>query len=323
MDFRQTCLQIQEQSMRANRIGIVLHKNPDGDTLGSGTAIYHWLKQKEKDVFLFCVDAPEPGLCFIPGSTDVQTDPTLILNEKADLLIAVDGASPDYNGLEKLLAQTNRKPTIINIDHHQTNKGYGDLNLVIPDADATADIVARMLIELDVPLTPDIATCCLTGILTDTSHFSNAATTKTGMETAGHLIKAGARMTQINRKILQTKTLSTLRLWGRALDHLQHVPEKQMVVTYITQEDLKACDANEESTAGISNFLNETCGSADIILVFTEQKDGTLKGSLRSIKTDVAAIAKKLGGGGHIRAAGFSVNGKIEKTKKGFRIKTV
>jgi len=132
------------------------------------------------------------------------------------------------------------------------------------------------------------------------------------MEAASTCFASGARHTDILKNLVRNKSVSSLKLWGKALERLRHVPEYDLAVTWFKYEDVDGIPGSDEAVEGISNFLSSACSGADTMLVLREKKDGLVKGSLRSIKRDISRFAQQLGGGGHKRASGFAVQGKIE-----------
>ena len=162
-----------------------------------------------------------------------------------------------------------------------------------------------------------MSTALLTGIITDTGNFTNSATTPSAMLVASELLRTGGNLNVINQNTVYNQTLGSLKLWGTALSRLTRHDDQNITYTYITQKDLMECDVNDNETEGIANFLNNLDGG-NISMILKETKDGQIKGSLRttSDQHDVSSMAKQLGGGGHKKAAGFTVGGTIEEILK-------
>lgn len=301
----------------AKKILLVADGSPDGDSLGSSSGFLNWLLREGKTAQAFCA-APIPrSFSFLNGIHLFRND-AATFKEEWDLIITFDAGDLRHCGVEQLLPQIKTPYTLVNIDHHATNARYGQLNLVYTDACSTCEVVYRFLTAEEIALDPAIATSLLTGVLTDTSSFSNAATTSPGMDAASVLTAAGARTNEIYHHILQNKTVDGLRLWGLALSRLKYNKTYNMVTTYFFAKDLEG--APEEAVEGVSNFLNASCGEADTMLVLREFSNGTIKGSMRSAKRDISKVAKLLGGGGHKKAAGFTINGHLEETENGVRV---
>ena len=160
-------------------------------------------------------------------------------------------------------------------------------------------------------LTSDIATLLLTGLITDTRSFQNPNTTPRSMEIAAELLDMGARQQEIIQFIYKTKPLSTLKIWGRALNNIQVNKKEHIVWSTINRDDLAEMEASSKETHGIIDDLLTTIPGADIYILFTEIEEGKLKASMRSSEDkDASLISSDLfGGGGHARAAGFRREG--------------
>ncbi len=295
----------------AERVLLVADGKPDGDSIGSTTAMYSWLKREDKPVTAFCANPVPQTLLYLDGAHDVTSDPA-IFKQPFDLVITFDASDVRHAGIENLLPQLPTPYQLVVIDHHATNTKYGHLNAIWTDACSTAELVYQFFMLLGISIDSKMATSLLTGILTDTSCFSNAGTTSQGMEAAGHLCALGARHPEILRQLVLNKSMPTLKLWGLALSRLCYNEHFNLTSTYFLLEDLKEVpEATEEAMEGLSNFLNAVSGGSDTILVLREMPNRTIKGSLRSIRRDISKLAKFLGGGGHKKASGFTIHGRI------------
>jgi phosphoesterase RecJ-like protein len=295
---------------KSQRILVVGDGRPDGDSLGASTAMYMWLKREGKTTRLFCVAPTPAGFSFLDGLAEQTNDPA-VFDEPWDVVVTLDTGGLKHCGIDEHLKRIPVKPIIVDIDHHATNELFGDINLVDITACSTCEMVYRFFEFNNVSLDHKIATSLLTGLCTDTSHFSNSATNVKGMEAASVCFANGARHMDILRGVVRNKTVDGLKLWGTALERLHHVPELDMAVTYFTLEDVDGSPEGEEAIAGVSNFLNASLANIDIVLVLREKADGNVKASMRSYKRDISLICQKLGGGGHKKAAGFTVPGRI------------
>lgn len=311
--------QFKERLDKAKKILLVVHKKPDGDTLGSACALAGYLIKLGIDFKIFSASPMPSDFEFLPF-TDYITGDTNAWSEELDLIIILDSSNLKYAGVDEEISRLNPKPFLINVDHHASNSLFGDLNIVKTDAASTTEIIYSFFRDLHIPLDADIATCLLNGMMTDTMTFHNAATTASVIEASSRLLAHGAKFRDISRHIFFNKNLAVLKLWGKALANLSADNPWNIAVTFITQEDLKEAGLEENESTGLANFLNTL--DARAVMVLTEQSDGTLKGSLRTTRenVDVMSLAKFFGGGGHKKAAGFTINGKIEKTANGFRI---
>ncbi len=319
MDLTHGYKRLKDLLEKSQRMLVVAHKKPDGDTLGSTTALHLWLKRMGKDVTLFCNDKPNKNFFHLASYDDYATDPKTF-EVAYDVVAVLDSGDLPYAGVDELMKRLPGKPTLVNIDHHATNKNFGDLNVVSSQASSTCEVLFGFFQANGEFVDPEMATALLTGIFTDTSHFSNAATSDSVMDIAGKLVAHGADTAGITRGILQNKEVPLLKLWGIALSRLRHNPKYDLAYTYLFPRDAQSVGIAPQTTEGLINFLAAVCGSADAIMVLQDLGNGTIKGSFRSVKRNVAEVAKLLGGGGHVKASGFAVNGSLEETQNGVRV---
>ncbi|MFA6588695.1 MAG: bifunctional oligoribonuclease/PAP phosphatase NrnA [Patescibacteria group bacterium] len=322
-DKLQTFETIKKAIDQAEEILLIAHQKPDGDTLGANLAMANWLRDIGKHFHFYCLHPVPQHLRYLPLWEHLLYTDEEIIRIPFDLVIFIDSSSLSYSGVGHLLEKIKGEPIIINIDHHPTNPGFGKINLVEPTASSASELVYQFFDSQQIQITKDMATCILTGILTDTGGFSNLGTTQSSMEIAGKLLGLGAKFRTITNFTVRNKTVNTLKLWGRALDRLTRHADG-VVSTVLTQTDLTECEATDEDLEGISNFLN-ALQDAKIIMVLKEDSSGFVKVSLRTTHedVDVSELAQKFGGGGHKKAAGFSVPGKLIHTPTGWRIESV
>lgn len=319
-EFYPVFQKIKDEIAKNKEVLVIAHKNPDGDALGSLLGLRYFLQVNRIGYKLFCASPVPEYLKFLPHAEEIKSDESIVLNKEYSLIIIVDSGDLEYAGVAGLFRQIKGLPIVINIDHHPTNRQYGHFNLVNPQASSTSEIIYHLLdyFRLDIP--KDTATSLLTGILTDTGSFSNLGTTPSSMEAASRLMAYGAKVKDIINYTFHNKSLSQLQLWGRALARLKEDKETGIVTTVLTKKDFDELGL-EESSEGIANFLNNV-ESAKAIIVLTEKGDGVIKASMRTTHSDVdvSKIAKFFGGGGHKKAAGFSLKGKLVETEKGWKV---
>lgn len=306
---------------QSHNILVVSHRKPDGDTLGSAGAWLVYLKEKNKQATGFCVDQIPTNLKFLLPQLPYRHDLETLNLSHYDLVIIVDCGSKSQTGIESLLINRPAKTMVINIDHHYTNDNYGDINLVRHDASSTSEIVYQLFRSQNINISKDMTNCLLTGILTDTTYFSNAATTIESIRAASHLLNQGAKIKQITDHVWRNKDIASLKLWGKVFDRLIYNTKYQIAIAIITQEDVKMEKLPDDALEGLSNFLT-SISEAKIIMVLTQTDNNTIKGSLRTTheEIDVARLAGQFGGGGHRKAAGFTVKGKIQLFKDKWQI---
>lgn len=234
-----------------------------------------------------------------------------------DLIVVVDTADTAllgsvYSDHVDLFTQL----PVLNVDHHISNTRYGQLQLIDPTAASATEVLYNWFLsnpDWTPHITPDMATLLLTGLITDTRSFQNPNTTPRSLEVAAELLEKGARQQEIIQHIYKTKPLSTLKIWGRALNRIQMDAVAGIVWSAISREDLQEMGATSKETHGILDELISTIPNADIHVLFTEMEDasGTIKGSMRSSAAiDCSRLAAEcFGGGGHPRASGFRIKG--------------
>lgn len=302
---------------KSDKILLFAHSRPDSDTIGSNLALYYYLKEIGKDVSVACFDEM-PEYLKIFAHYDLVHPDNLEL-QKFDSAIAMDSVE---RGFDKVRDKFTSHQVVVLIDHHPDIKEDGDLNIM----DATYSSVSEIIFDFfefhNLKITSQMATLLLMGILGDTGNLQHSNTTPKVMHTVAKLLNRGASVSKISKMIFSNNRLSTLRLWGRALEKARINPDNKMISTVITKKDLEECQASYDDTAEIASILN-TVPETTFSLVLSERDDGIIKGSLRSEKykgVDVSEVAHQFGGGGHKLASGFEIKGKIVEGKEGWKI---
>lgn len=293
----------------ARNIFLTSHKNCP-DATGSVCALIDFLNSRGKNVYSYLTEPVLKNLRYIPWSRDIRTEIPALAN--FDLFLVVDASDLKQTGIPEELARIrleNPRYSLINIDHHKTNDHFGHINIVDTDASSTCEMLHGFFEETVSFVNPSAAECLLTGIVGDTGNFTNGATTKKSLRIAANLISHGANIFQIIQNIVSTEaSINTLRLWGKIFERLTYNKKYDIAVSYVLQKDLTECSASEEAVGIVSNLLNYINGIKAGILL-KETREGTFKVSMRSTNeaVDLAILASAAGGGGHKKAAGFSV----------------
>ena len=291
---------------RAETALLIPHKNPDGDTIGSAFGLYHTLIRMGKKPTVACVDEPSPVFKFIPG---IETVKVGVEHIDYDVVVIVDAGATHLTGVNELHPQLfDKSREVINIDHHPSNDFYGKYNVVVPTAASTTMVIYQILTDLDLPLDRNAATALLTGIYTDTGSFIHSNTDSEALRIAARLLAKGANLRGISKDIFNTTKISTMRLWGRVLKNTYQTPDG-VTMSVVTQKDFEECGATYDEMTGVVDYVNSVPNSAYSVIL--TEKQGAVKGSLRTLSdhVDVARIASDYGGGGHTKAAGFTVKG--------------
>lgn len=298
-----------EEMKKSVKIAILTHRNADGDTLGAALALSDFFEMNGQQVSLFNPGNISSVFDFMNGVKNIskEFDPS-----EYDLVIAVDCAASYMTGFTdtfpELFQQTQ---SFINIDHHHfTNDNFGTHNLVI-DSPSTTCIIFQLFQNYQIPITSNMATNLLMGLLGDTGSFMHSNTTSQAYRIASQLLARGAQLSSITREVFLKKDIKTLRVWGMILENFT-LDEDGVVVVAVTEDDLKKFHATHEDISGVIDYLN-SIQEAEYCLILTE-KGKNVKGSLRTQKdVDVSQIAAKFGGGGHKKASGFVIPGKLKK----------
>ncbi|MDI6872911.1 DHH family phosphoesterase [Candidatus Solincola sp.] len=280
------------------------HVNPDGDGLGSLLGLTLVLRALSKEVYS-ALPRPEqfpPQYLFLPGRDSLCSPEEL--PESADLFIALDCSNPER--LEGLRSRAEAAGLLVNVDHHEDNSLFGDIDLVDPKASSTSELVYRLMRSGDWELTPEVATCLYTGLVTDTGRFQHRNTGPGALAVASELAAAGANLALISREVYESQSLSYTRLVGRALERAEVLEDLGLVYSYITQRDLKETGASLPETEDLIDHLRAVRGTR-VAALFKELEDGKVRVSLRSRDgAEVGPVARALGGGGHASAAGYT-----------------
>jgi phosphoesterase RecJ-like protein len=293
---------------KANRVLVIAHVDPDGDAIGSLTAMGQGLQQLGKRVTLVCDDAVPPRFHNLPLAADIRrASKTDVLY---DLVVAVDCADESRMGWA-YACLPEPKPTLANIDHHVTNTRFGAFNVIEPAASSTAEILHRFLADIGVTLTPQIAESLLTGIVTDTMGFRTSNVTAATLRAAADLVDAGADIAAISLRALHQRPLATARLWGIGLGHMKF--DDGLLWTSISRDELRLAGIEgRPSSSGLVNFLSDV-DVAVMGVVLSETLEGNVNVSMRSTPPyNVAEVALQFGGGGHALAAGCTLDGPLE-----------
>lgn len=301
---------ILEEIKKAQTIVILTHESPDGDAVSSSLAMMHWITQlgKEADVII-----PEYSkeFKFLPGIEKILSKGKL---ENYDLAISVDCA--DLKRLEGGKEYFETAKTTIEIDHHSVNAMFADFNYVDPASPSCCQVIIAMFEYYGVEINKDIATCILTGIVTDTGGFQWGGVTPETFEFAAELIRKGAKLKEICRKALRNKTKAHCELEKLIYQRMEYFEDGKIALAYITLDDYNKISAEMGDDEGLVEMLRDIEGIEVAVLLKEKEGANGFKVSLRSHETvNVSDIAFLLGGGGHPGAAGCFISGTLEQAK--------
>ncbi|MBO6148259.1 MAG: bifunctional oligoribonuclease/PAP phosphatase NrnA [Lachnospiraceae bacterium] len=292
----------------AESIAIAAHVRPDGDAVGSTLALYNYLKKTcpEKEITLY-LDRPEAIYSALKGYDEVQDADKGPKDKIYDLFFALDLGDRERLGASVKYFDTAKDTACI--DHHVSNKGFARHDYIDPCASSTAELV-YLIIDED-KLDREIAECIYVGIIHDTGVLQYQCTTPRTLEIVSKLIKFGFNFPEIIQKTFYEKTYLQNQILGRALIESILFMDGRCIASVVNHKVMDFYGATSADFDGIVNQLLRTKGVDCAIFMYESSREQHLfKVSLRSSeRVDVARIAARFGGGGHIRAAGFSMNG--------------
>ncbi len=293
---------------RESRFLLLLHRLPDGDTVGSSLGLAWVLRTAGRQVLVVSTDEIPPHYRFLPGAGEVLT-PHMLPEGPLGAGMVLDTTHPRRLGeAAKLL---HRCRTVVNIDHHITNEQFGDLNYVDPSAAAVGEQVFRLLVEAGLPIDDKAATCLYAALVTDTGSFSYQNTTAITHRIAGELVRMGARPREVVENLFERRRLAALKLLGKGLDTLRLSHEGTVAWMVISRRMMREVGATDGDCEGLVDYPRTIAG-VEVAVLFREMEDGQVRVTFRSRRcTDVAALAREWGGGGHPRAAGCVLEGPL------------
>ena len=294
----------------AETIAVVSHVNPDGDTLGSATAMYLALTAMGQNVSLFCDGKVPDQMSFLPGADQFRIPEGK--EGPFDLMLSVDVS--DERRLGACAALKSRAAMTAQIDHHPTNPLFMQVNSVDGEAPATCMMIREQLSELGVSLTKDIAICLYTGISTDTGNYAFSCTDAESFRMTGELMEYDLPLAELNRILFRVRSRPQIKLLGKALESLTFRGDGKIAVMKLTKADFDECGALAEHADTIVNYGMDTIGT-EMAMLAREAGDGSIKFSLRAKEPNrIDDVARQFGGGGHPQASGITMTGGLDET---------
>lgn len=290
---------------------IFTHKNPDGDAVGSMLALEKILRLRGKAAEMFIFDEIASRFDFLPGFDKIKTQKEFSAEDNS-LFVYIDCSSPYRTGFNP--AFFDGKESLV-LDHHLTSAPEpNSFGIIDPEASSTAEIIFSLCDKLNWKIDRDISLCLLAGILSDTGTFQHANTSPKVFHAVSRLLRNGVNLKKIADNLSKKKEAGgALKIWGEILARVSVDERTRMAFSFVSEEDLKKYNANEDELGGLVNLL-AGIPESDFSLLLVENKFGKIKASLRSEPykgADVAKIAQSFGGGGHKLAAGFEVEGRL------------
>ena len=298
----------------ANNILLTIHAKPDGDAVSSANILIELLINLNKKFFAYSKDITPTSFDYLLHTEKISQN----INNKNffdfDVIIALDCGSLSRTNLIEQIKNKNKNQITIEFDHHPKVDDYANIEIREPQMSSTAEVLYYFLKYNKIKFNKNFANSILTGILTDTGNLLYDSTTSKTMDIVSEMLLYGAKYSQIIQNTWRNKSLNGLKVWGLAMKNLQINKKYNFAFSILTFEELEKNKVDEDEIEGIASFLS-TLEDINVVLFLREEKKGKLKGSLRTSKKniDVSKLAQKLGGGGHIKASGFNMDGEIKR----------
>lgn len=289
----------------SENIGVISHKNPDGDNIGSTISVILGIRENlGKNIFGIKVDGFPKNLLFLDTIDNIiETE-----EQDLDLLIYVDCGEIDRPGDIGELFRKRAKKTI-NIDHHKTNDYFGDLNYVFPNMSSTCEIVYNLFKEFDFKISKNIANALLVGINTDTYRFLYESSTSSTLRVCANLYDLGADKDYIYKKLYQNNIFEVEMLKNKLINRAKLYFDNKVAVIGMFESDFEGTDLTMDMVDDVVNYYRDINGF-EVSILFKEMKENLFKGSIRSKEfVDVSKVCSHFNGGGHTRAAGCIIDG--------------
>lgn len=292
----------------SGKILLLSHMNPDGDTLGSMCAMYSMIYNRfKKKADMNVVSNIPYNYKFLPNINKAERyyDKSLVY----DLVITLDVAAIDRVMDSKIFFD--RAKCSVNIDHHKTNPGFGDYQIIKPDASSCGEVLFNYFKSNGWNIDKDSAICLYTAIMTDTGNFRFENTSSNVFKAVAELVEAGANPNYIYKQCYETKTKNFVMFQNYCVNKAVFLNDNKIAYTTVYKKDLEKFSAGDDYTDGIAETLR-AIDTTEVSFVVKEVDTKLTKVSMRSKKLDVAEICTKFGGGGHTFAAGCTIKAGIK-----------
>lgn len=298
--------QAAEAQLRGStRILAMAHVSPDGDAIGSLLAFTHAMRAIGKYVLPITQDAPHSRFDYLPGLRDIRQH----IEGEFDLVVTLDTGDIQRLGSPYDAEKYGHLPMVV-FDHHVTNSGYGTVNVIDATVASTSEMVLRLIRQMEIPLSPEMASAMLTGVITDTLAFRTSNTTPDTLATAMELMRNGASLMEITRNALVLRSWESIKLQGAGIMNTQI--DRRVAYATLTRKLRKEIGSKEDRGDGGLVGTLITANDVNIAAVFSELASGDVEISFRAAPGyDVSQVAVTLGGGGHAAAAGCTLPGPI------------
>lgn len=298
----------------SKNILIISHVNPDGDTLGSMCGLYSAvLDNFKKKCDMLCVSKIPTIYEYLPFINLVKSIDDIDRSREYDLVINVDVAAFDRICDAGILF--NKAKNTANIDHHKTNNGYANLNIINPDASSTGEVLFKCFEEMNWKINLNTANCLYTAILTDTGSFRFDNTKPETFECASKLVEIGVNPSDIYKKVYESDSKTLVLFQAHCIAKAKFLYDDKLAYITVYRKDMEKFSANDECMEGLTERLRAIV-TTKVAFVAKEMKSGGTKFSMRSKSIDVAKICEAFSGGGHKLAAGCTIKAPVDEAVK-------
>jgi phosphoesterase RecJ-like protein len=304
----------------AKNVLLFAHTRPDSDTVGANIALQEYIEKSGKKADICCAD-DFPGFAktLFPEASFIG--PSGIDFDAYDAFIASDSVNRGFHTVRERISS---EKVIVLIDHHPIENPLGDIVIIDTGYSSASEIVFEYMRSAGIKITNRMATALLLGILGDTGNLQHSSTTPETFAAAASLICNGASLPKITTSVFSNNTISTLKLWGRALARAKINPNNGMIYSAITGDDIEELGNPSTEDLYIASALLNNVPDSKFSLLFYQISPDSVRGSLRTEPhkgVDVSDIARSLGGGGHKYASGFEIPGKIFESDDGWEVR--
>ena len=309
---------IHNKIINSRNILIVAHEKPDIDTTASICALKEYINNQNIPSTLFCHDPIPSQFKYLLGENQAIRKNNLVF-DNFDTIITCDCGSLKKTGLINEIHNRSNSQTIINFDHHPKVDNYSDLEIKDSSKCATCEIIHNFLKSNEITINKTIANCLLSGIISDSNNFTHSQANSNTLKIASNLLDKGADWSQIIKQIRNNKSVDAVKVWGETLHGIELNKKYNIVSTNINLKTLNSID--EENLEGLPSLLS-TIKNINGVILLREYEANKIRGSLRSTSNNInmSLLANVIGGGGHIKAAGFQTKGRLVKLEKRWAI---
>ncbi|OLR65742.1 DHH family phosphoesterase [Peptoniphilus porci] len=304
INLKELSSELKKLIYESENIAVASHLNPDGDNLGSVTAMVGMLKKLGKNAVYVLDDTIPNSFKFLPNLSYTKSPDNI--NNVFDLFIALDSSDENRMGENiKKIFKASKKT--VNIDHHFSNTKFADLNIVDDKSPATCEVLARIFESLDLKLNKEIATSLFTGLSTDTGSFKYSSVNSNTFLIASNLFKYDIDINEVTVNVYQSRSRQKTDLLIRAMNSIEYFDNDKIAVVFVTKDDMEKSKAEKADADGIVEFVRDI--DTVELAVLLKEKDDCIRLSLRSKSyIDCTKVASKFNGGGHVRASGGTIN---------------